>query len=771
MTNTQKPRPLSRKIPWQLVAVFVLLAAGLFTLSQIFYGLQVKHARAYKEDELATVASLKALELAEWRKDRLALGETLFGNRFFALRVKKLIDDPAAEVAAREITEGLSNLRKNFPFEGAAITLPDGKILLSYPQSAVSAFAPDSLRLGDQASHDRKVILGSISVDQTTGTRSIELLIPLLASKGQELEPIALLRISLDPAGMLDPLLENWHNPSPTSEILLSQRDGNDFVHLSKPRLFSGPGLPGRLPISGFHRPASRDALGEEGIVEGPDYRGREVLAFIKAVPDTPWLVLAKTDLRELTQGMTAPYRIMLAVAGAFVLLCGVLLCLFWRRTLAAQETVERGKWDQANRNMDNFMQVMLDIMPNPAFFKDTRGIYRGTNSAFEKLLGLSKKDLIGKTISDVAPEEIVNKHQEHDQALLAKVGHQVYEAPLKAWDGEHHVIFIKTTFERPDGTIGGIIGILKDITQRLRSEEELEQIRRFSESTVQTMTEGLVLTDSEGKFTFVNPAAALMLGFTPTEMVGREVLSFVPKDQHPIVRRADEKRSKGVADRYELVFLNKSGTRRTFFVSGGPRVQGAQFGGTMAVLTDITDRKQMEEEIRSLSLRDELTTLYNRRGFMTLAEHQLKTASRLKKTIALLYLDVDNLKRINDTGGHKMGDRALVEVAFILKKSFREADIVGRLGGDEFAVLAMEAAKMNVDVLTRRLQEKLDVFNSRSSAEAGFELSVSVGVFSREPEYPATVEEMLSRADLLMYEQKRSKKSGEPAKPPGPSK
>jgi PleD family two-component response regulator len=82
-----------------------------------------------------------------------------------------------------------------------------------------------------------------------------------------------------------------------------------------------------------------------------------------------------------------------------------------------------------------------------------------------------------------------------------------------------------------------------------------------------------------------------------------------------------------------------------------------------------------------------------------------------------------------------------------------------------------MESTKMNVDILTQRLQEKLSLFNSRSSAEAGFSLSISVGVFIREPEDPATVDEMLSRADRLMYEQKRSKKSGEPGKPPGPSK
>ncbi len=771
MTDSGKRRAVSRRFPWQLIVVFILLAAGLFILSRVFYDIQVKHARAYKEDALAARADLNALQIANWRDGLLTLADAYSEDPAHAALAQDLIEGRNAGPANQEIIGGLSGFRKKFPFEWATLALVGGKIVLKTPESAEVRSTPDSIRLGHEVWRTKKAGLGTISIDEATGRRSIDLLIPVLVVKGQSREPIALLRLNFDPSKSLDPLLKTPPFQSPTSEALLLERVGDDFLALAAPRLQESAALPLRIPVRDFRRPASRDFLGEEGIVEGKDYRGATVLGFIKAVPDSPWLVMAKIDLRELTTAMTSRYRIMLGITGAFVLLCGILLCLFWLKTLAAQDAAERAKWDQANRHMDEFIQLVIDIMPNPAFFKDTQGFYRGTNSAFEKLLGLSKNDIFGKTIGDIAPAEIVKRHQEHDQALLEKPGHQVYEAPLQAWDGTHHVIFIKTAYVRPDGTLGGIFGILKDITQRLRSEEELEQLRKFSDSTVQTMTEGLVLTDTEGRFTFVNPAAALMLGYTPTEMIDREVLSFIPKDQHAIVRRADEKRSQGISGRYELVFLHKDGTRRTFLVSAGPRVQGAQVGGTMAVLTDISERKRLEEEISALSLLDELTTLYNRRGFMTLAEQQLKTANRLKKQVALLYLDMDDLKKINDTGGHRMGDRALVEIAFILKKSFRESDIVGRLGGDEFSVLAMEATDMNVDILTARLQEKLDLFNSRSSAEAGFSLSVSVGVCTREPEHPATVEEMLSRADLLMYEQKRSKKGGEPAKPPGRSK
>lgn len=478
-----------------------------------------------------------------------------------------------------------------------------------------------------------------------------------------------------------------------------------------------------------------------------------------------PWQLAAVLALLTVCMvvGFNAPRSVMPLASGALFLLCGALLYLFWRRTLAEYERYERSRWDEADRSMDEFIRQIISILPNPAFFKDTQGLYRGTNAAFERLLGRSKKEIVGKTIADLAPADLAQKHQEHDRVLLAKPGHEVYEAPLKAWDGDHQVLFIKTTYEKPDGTIGGVIGILKDITQRLRAEEELEQLRSFSWSTVQTMTEGLVLTDTSGRFTFVNPAAADMLGYAPSDMVDREVAAFLPKDQVAVMRRADEKRTHGVSDRYELDFLHKDGSRRTVLVSGGPRVQGADFGGTMAVLTNITDRKAMEEEIRALSLRDELTALYNRRGFLTLAEQHLKTAARLKKKVALLYLDVDNLKTINDTGGHRTGDRALTEVAFILKKSFRESDIVGRLGGDEFSVLAMETEDIHPEALVVRLRDKLARFNAHSAAEAGFNLSVSVGVCLREPDGAATVEEMLARADMLMYDEKRGKKDGRP--------
>ena len=162
------------------------------------------------------------------------------------------------------------------------------------------------------------------------------------------------------------------------------------------------------------------------------------------------------------------------------------------------------------------------------------------------------------------------------------------------------------------------------------------------------------------------------------------------------------------------------------------------------------------QEQLRALSLVDELTGLYNRRGFLTLAQQQLKLANRTKRGMLLLFADLDDLKGINDTLGHHEGDLALIQTANTLKDAFRESDIIGRIGGDEFAVLAIGASKESAEILTTRLQERLEARNAKANPR--YKLSLSAGIAYYDPECPCSIDELLARADRLMYEQKRGK-------------
>lgn len=165
-------------------------------------------------------------------------------------------------------------------------------------------------------------------------------------------------------------------------------------------------------------------------------------------------------------------------------------------------------------------------------------------------------------------------------------------------------------------------------------------------------------------------------------------------------------------------------------------------------------ERQRLQAELRALSLVDELTGLHNRRGFITLAQQQLRVANRTKNRMMLLFADFDDLKAINDMFGHAEGDLALIEIADILRDTFRESDITARIGGDEFVLLATGVGPNSEGILVNRLREHVKAGNVRSSLRC--KLSLSVGTAWYDPQHPCSIEELLHRADALMYEQKR---------------
>jgi diguanylate cyclase (GGDEF)-like protein len=177
---------------------------------------------------------------------------------------------------------------------------------------------------------------------------------------------------------------------------------------------------------------------------------------------------------------------------------------------------------------------------------------------------------------------------------------------------------------------------------------------------------------------------------------------------------------------------------------------------GVCVIATDLVEQKRIQEELRNLSLTDELTGLHNRRGFFALLHQQLKVARRLNGELLLCYGDLDGLKEINDRLGHREGDRALIDAAGLLRRTFRESDIVARLGGDEFGVAAIWSRSMDPALLTARLQGR--VLEHNASAQRPYELSISVGMLRHDPASSASVEELLASVDAEMYRRKREK-------------
>jgi diguanylate cyclase (GGDEF)-like protein len=175
---------------------------------------------------------------------------------------------------------------------------------------------------------------------------------------------------------------------------------------------------------------------------------------------------------------------------------------------------------------------------------------------------------------------------------------------------------------------------------------------------------------------------------------------------------------------------------------------------GIAITLHDISTQKREEHRLRKASFTDDLTRLHNRRGFMALAEQQLRVARRQGKDAVVMYVDMNGFKELNDTFGHAIGDKALVEVARMLRNTVRDCDVVARLGGDEFTVLALDADGIGARVIQKRIEEQLSLLNA--SQVLPTTIGLTIGHTRVRPSDPAGICELLQRADQLLYARKR---------------
>ena len=191
----------------------------------------------------------------------------------------------------------------------------------------------------------------------------------------------------------------------------------------------------------------------------------------------------------------------------------------------------------------------------------------------------------------------------------------------------------------------------------------------------------------------------------------------------------------------------------------GEPSLSDDELGQLERVLVKSGTRVvELQGELRRMGTSDALTRLMNRRGFLPTAEHQLTVARRDRKTMALMFLDLDGLKHVNDTLGHAAGDAMLTEGAFVMRETFRAADLIARMGGDEFCVLYATDSYETAMIALTRLQAAVDDVNSQEGR--AYELSFSAGVAMFDPEEPLTLDQLIVLADQRMYACKRAKQA-----------
>ncbi len=285
----------------------------------------------------------------------------------------------------------------------------------------------------------------------------------------------------------------------------------------------------------------------------------------------------------------------------------------------------------------------------------------------------------------------------------------------------------------------------------------------------VEKLPVGVYRTTPDGTFVEANPELVRMLGFKRAADLFRcNVRDFYVKAED---RESHLRMMSSRAKVFHEFELRRADGRRFWVRDHCRRVKdrGGRFHYD-GILIDITalrtaerkrdlaeaKLKQSNKKLQEQSLSDDLTGLYNRRGFFTFGLQQMKMAKRLKADVYLIFLDIDNLKEVNDAEGHPVGDLLLQGVAGILKGTLRESDIIGRIGGDEFALLAMRSKGQGERALLTRIEEGAAAFRIKGHPRS--RLSVSMGLVRIDPRKYQQLDDFLAHADFLMYQQKRRK-------------
>jgi len=300
------------------------------------------------------------------------------------------------------------------------------------------------------------------------------------------------------------------------------------------------------------------------------------------------------------------------------------------------------------------------------------------------------------------------------------------------------------------------VLQLEREVRERRQAEDAALLSEGKYRSLIESVGDSIYLVDRDYRYLYVNTKHLSRLGQASDDLVGRSFGDFhSPEETRKFIGGVDHVFSTG--DSFQLEHFSLRDSR--YFLRTLSPVKDAD-GSILAVTVvskDINDLKEIEDRMRRLSITDELTGLYNRRGFFAMFDQLRKVAKRHKQRLYMLYADLDNLKEINDTLGHKSGDRALIDAADILKATYRESDIVARIGGDEFVVIPIGETGDNDSTITDRMKEALDRYNAAEGNR--FMLSLSFGLACYDPEAPSSIDEIISLAEKNMYEQKRKKK------------
>jgi diguanylate cyclase (GGDEF)-like protein/PAS domain S-box-containing protein len=420
-----------------------------------------------------------------------------------------------------------------------------------------------------------------------------------------------------------------------------------------------------------------------------------------------------------------------------------------------AADVTERKLAEEALAKSEERYRTVLEQMEDAYFETDIAGNYTFVNDAMCRQSGYSREDLSGMSYKVYTPED--------DVPRVYKAFNRVYETgkPIKGIpmgrikkDGAR--LSTETSafpLRNESGEIIGFRGITRDVTERAQMIEALSQSEERYRTILAEIQEGYYEVDLAGNFTFVNDAICSQLGYPREELIGMNYRSYMPKEEVKGVYKAWNKvyRTGKPLQSHPFTGIRKDGTQVFLEASVSPsRNKEGKIIGFRSISRDVTERAQYEQKLAEMATHDALTGLPNRVLLSDRFTVALALSRRTRNRLAVLMLDLDRFKAVNDSMGHDAGDKLLRAVGKRLKVTMRKSDTVARIGGDEFVLLLPQIP--HADEAAKFAERVLEVFREPfvlDGQQLNITTSIGIAVY---PEGGKDIESLLKNADAAMY-------------------
>jgi signal transduction histidine kinase len=370
--NDKQPVTQFRTFPLSFVLIFIVLSAGIVLCGYLYFQNTKEYIKKEKQNDLSAIADLKANQIAGWRNERLDDAAVIFENPIMVSNIYQWLEKGRSAELRGKLLKWMSSLQKHYDYKSVILLDSKGDIQLAVPDYR-EILGPDARKLAEEAIKAKKVVFSDIYRSKITHAIRITLVLPILIPKDKKTVPAGALLFRIDPYKFFYPIIQSWPTQSRSAETLLVHREGDEVVFINELRHVKDTALKLRFKITEEKLPAAIAARGIEGILEGIDYRGVPVLAALRAVPDSPWFMVAKVDRDEVYSPIHERLRLLIFILTALIISTGFGLVFVWRRKeleLAKREEENIRKLnkelERSNKELEQFAYIASHDLQEP---------------------------------------------------------------------------------------------------------------------------------------------------------------------------------------------------------------------------------------------------------------------------------------------------------------------------------------------------------------------------------------------------------------------